>query len=127
MIFFSFVRNPGIAFNSSNETIASASNDHTIKLWNLKTGQSYRTIQGHKNRVDFVTFSNDGKILVSSSADETIKLWNIETGECLKTLKSDKPYEKMNITGVKGLTDTEIATLKALGAVDNNQNKNNLK
>jgi hypothetical protein len=31
---------------------------------------------------------------------------------------SDRPYEGMNITGVKGLTAAEIATLKALGAVE---------
>ncbi len=33
----------------------------------------------------------------------------------------------MNITGVKGLTEVEKSSLKALGAVDNNQNENNLK
>ncbi|MBW4476502.1 MAG: hypothetical protein KME54_06420 [Tolypothrix brevis GSE-NOS-MK-07-07A] len=39
----------------------------------------------------------------------------------LKTLKSDRPYENMNIIGVKGLTDAEIATLKALGAVEDGE------
>jgi hypothetical protein len=32
--------------------------------------------------------------------------------------ESDRPYEGMNITGVKGLTEAEKATLKALGAVE---------
>jgi hypothetical protein len=45
----------------------------------------------------------------------------IETGECVKTLRSDRPYERMNITGVKGLTNAEIATLKALGAVEDGE------
>jgi hypothetical protein len=31
----------------------------------------------------------------------------------------DRPYEGMNTTGVKGLSAAEIATLKALGAVEN--------
>jgi hypothetical protein len=48
-------------------------------------------------------------------------LTKIETGECLKTLRSDRPYKRMNITGVTGLTSAEIATLKALGAVDNEE------
>jgi hypothetical protein len=30
-----------------------------------------------------------------------------------RDIKSDRPYENMNITGVKGLTDAEISTLKA--------------
>ncbi|AFZ01303.1 hypothetical protein [Calothrix sp. PCC 6303] len=33
----------------------------------------------------------------------------------------DRPYENMNITGVKGLTDAEISTLKALGAVEDGE------
>ncbi|WP_233154013.1 hypothetical protein [Scytonema sp. HK-05] len=43
---------------------------------------------------------------------------HIKTGECLKTLRSDRPYENMNITGITGLTEAEITTLKALGAVE---------
>jgi len=42
----------------------------------------------------------------------------VQTDECLKTLRSDRPYERMNITGVKGLTEAQKATLKALGAVE---------
>ncbi len=57
-------------------------------------------------------------MLASGSRDETIKLWDIQTGECLKTLRSPRPYEGMKITGVTGLTETEKASLKALGAVD---------
>jgi hypothetical protein len=33
-------------------------------------------------------------------------------------LKAEKPYARMNITGVTGLTEATIAMLKALGAVD---------
>lgn len=32
--------------------------------------------------------------------------------------KRDRPYKGMNITGVKGLTEAEKATLKALGAIE---------
>jgi hypothetical protein len=48
----------------------------------------------------------------------------LQTGECLKTLRSDRPYERMNITGVKGLTEAQKATLKALGAVEDLENPN---
>ena len=46
------------------------------------------------------------------------RLWNVKTGECLSTLMLPKPYEAMNITGVKGLTVAQKATLKALGAIE---------
>jgi len=70
--------------------------------------------------VESLFISLDGNILASGSWDQTIKLWDFNTGECLKTL-INKPYAEMNITGVKGLTEAEKATLKALGAVEDNK------
>ena len=63
-----------------------------------------------------VTFSPQGDTLVSGSSDETIKLWNRETGICQQTWRLERFYEGMNITGVKGLTEAQKATLCALGA-----------
>jgi hypothetical protein len=36
----------------------------------------------------------------------------------LKDLRSNRPYENMNITGIIGVSAAAIATLKALGAVE---------
>lgn len=58
-------------------------------------------------------------MLSSSSEDETIKFWDVKTGQCLKTLRNPRPYEKMDITGVTGLTEAQKATLISLGAVEN--------
>ena len=91
-----------------------------MRLWDVITGKCLYTLQGHTNCVDSVAFSPDGATLATGGNDETIKVWDVKTGKCLKTLKSDRPYENMNITGVKGLTDTEIIALKALGAVEDN-------
>ncbi|NCS59391.1 MAG: WD40 repeat domain-containing protein, partial [Microcystis aeruginosa G11-04] len=63
------------------------SDDKTIKLWNVETGQEIRTLKGHDNYVYSVNFSPDGKTLVSGSWDNTIKLWNVETGQEIRTLK----------------------------------------
>jgi WD40 repeat protein len=65
-----------------------------------------------------VAFHPDGRTLASGSEDETIKYWDVRTGRCLKTLRADRPYERMNISGVTGVTAAQKAVLKALGAVE---------
>ena len=107
-----------VAFSPNGEIVASGSVDQTVRCWNIRTGECVKILQGHTRRINSVAFSPDGKILATCSRDGMIKFWDILTGECFKTLRSDRPYERMNITSVKGLTEAEKATLKALGAVE---------
>nr|WP_277879921.1 hypothetical protein [Leptolyngbya sp. FACHB-36] len=86
-------------------------------MWDVVNGQCLQILQGHSSLIFSVAFSADGKNLVSSSMDETIKIWDLQTYKCIGTLK-DRPYEGMDITGVKGLPEAEKATLKALGAIE---------
>ncbi|MEH1971355.1 MAG: hypothetical protein V7K91_33575 [Nostoc sp.] len=66
--------------------------------------------------------SHDEQTLLSGSQDETINCWDIATGECWTTLRPARPYEGTMIAEVKGLTEADISTLKALGAVEVNSN-----
>jgi len=108
-----------VAFSPDGKTLASGSYAQTVRLWGVSSGQCLHTLQGHSHWVPSVAFSPDGKILASSDYDGTIKLWNIWMGECFKAVRSERPYERMIITGVMGLTDAQKATLRALGAIDN--------
>jgi WD40 repeat protein len=106
-----------VAFSPDGKILASGSTDQTVKLWNVRTGQCIKTLQGHTHWVRSIAFSPDGQTLVSGSEDETVKLWSVVSGECLKTLRNERPYEGMNISGVTGLTDVTVSSLKALGAI----------
>ncbi|MEH2283603.1 MAG: P83/100 family protein, partial [Nostoc sp.] len=75
----------GVAFSPDGQTIASASLDKTVKLWNLK-GQELQTLKGHSSSVNSVAFSPDGQTIASASSDNTVKLWNLK-GQELQTLK----------------------------------------
>ncbi len=57
-----------VSFSPDGKTLASASWDHTIKLWDVKTGKELATLKGHKRRIYTVRFSPDGKTLASEAA-----------------------------------------------------------
>ncbi|MEG4057666.1 MULTISPECIES: AAA-like domain-containing protein [unclassified Microcoleus] len=79
-----------VAVSRDGLTLASASDDNTIKLWNLQTQTEIKTLTGHSNEVYSVVFSPDGKTLASASSDKTIKLWNLQTQTEIKTLTGHK-------------------------------------
>lgn len=74
------------AFLPGGSRVVSASDDNTLKLWDVETGKTIRTFSGHTDNVTSCAALPDGRRLVSVSWDNTLKLWDIETGQCLKTL-----------------------------------------
>ena len=77
---------PGVRFLADGKTVVSCSQDKTLRLWNVKDGETIRTLRGHQSQVRALSVSADGKMIVSSSYDKTVKLWNAATGELLYTL-----------------------------------------
>jgi ribosome assembly protein 4 len=57
--------------------MASSSKDHTVKIWNLKTGQCDVTISGHTDSVECVKWGGAG-LLYTCSRDRTIKVWEVD-------------------------------------------------
>jgi len=47
-----------------------------------------------------------------------VKLWEVASGASARTLRGDRCYERMNITGLTGVTDAQRAAMLALGAVE---------
>lgn len=106
-----------IRFTTDGSRLISSSADRTIKIWDVNTGDCLATLPGHQNWVWSFNLSPDAQMLLSGSQDETIKCWNLSTEQCWLTLRVARPYEGMKIAGARGLTEAEIATLKALGAL----------
>jgi WD40 repeat protein len=51
-----------------------------LSLWELKTGQATKKLEGHEDAVTCAAFSPDGTSVLSGSTDKSIRLWDVGTG-----------------------------------------------
>jgi WD40 repeat protein len=77
---------------SSDGTLAlSGSSDRTLKIWDLRTGESHLTLRGHVARVNAAVLTRDARRAVSISEDGTLRVWDLETGRCVLIVPIDSP------------------------------------
>ncbi|MGH3821811.1 MAG: TIR domain-containing protein [Pseudonocardiaceae bacterium] len=70
----------GMALSPDGHTLATASRDNTVRLWEVGDPHHPRplgTLTGHTNTVNSVVFSSDGRMLATASDDNTARLWDI--------------------------------------------------
>jgi len=67
-----------VAFHPVFSSVATGSDDYTIKIWDWEEGELERTIKGHTRAVLDVDFGGPrgGTLLASCSSDLKIKLWD---------------------------------------------------
>ncbi len=76
-----------VAIAPDQTLLASASDDKTIRLWDLPTGKAGPVLRGHSQFVRSVAFHpHDRSQLVSGSRDRTLKLWHLPTPTEIQTL-----------------------------------------
>ncbi|MGB6161568.1 MAG: WD40 repeat domain-containing protein [Pseudonocardiaceae bacterium] len=69
-----------VAFSPDRNTLATASDDHTARLWDVHDPHHptpLSTLTAHTNDVNSVAFSPNGHILATASDDKTARLWDI--------------------------------------------------
>jgi WD40 repeat protein len=74
-----------VAFAPDGRTLATASSDRTVRLWDVsdrdRPRQLGQPLTGHTNTVEEVAFAPDGRTLATTSADQTVILWDLPRHE----------------------------------------------
>lgn len=60
----------------ASDILASASNDYSIKVWNVETGEDLYTLQ-HKDLITSFAFNHDGSLIATVCRDKTLRVWDI--------------------------------------------------
>ena len=107
-----------LAWGPTGSVLVSGDSDGMLRWWDLRHGECVRVRKAHQGAVQSLKSSLDGQWLASCGDDGAINVWELESGAHLRTLRRDRPYERLNITGIRGLTEAQKATLRALGAVE---------
>ncbi len=100
-----------IDFSRDNQYLASASWDHSIKIWDAETGKLVKSIFGHDGPVNSVKFSEDSQYLYSAGYDGTIRHWKLSDGDEVRTLVD-------NGWGVNVLMVDEVENLLLYGTIN---------
>lgn len=68
-----------VDFSPDGARIVSGSNDHSLRVWDIKTRQQVAVMYGDENNVLSVAFAHHHPWIVSAAADGSVRLWNADT------------------------------------------------
>ncbi len=63
-----------LAVSPDGQLFATAHYDHTMRLWDARTGTLLSSLDGHSDSIMALAFTSDGKLLSSGSRDGTVRL-----------------------------------------------------
>jgi WD40 repeat protein/serine/threonine protein kinase len=71
-----------VGFSPDGQRLVSSSQgDNSLRLWDVRTGETRGVLRGHLNQVNHFGWSPEGKRLVTASDDRTVRVWDVESGE----------------------------------------------
>ena len=96
-----------VAFNPDGTKIATASDDHTARLWDVATGKPLATPLKHEGNVTAVAFSPDGTKIATASDDHTAQLWRVP-----RSFRDDLAWIAAYVSVVSGWKEDADQTLR---------------
>ncbi|HEX3725331.1 MAG TPA: hypothetical protein VHV08_03780, partial [Pirellulales bacterium] len=77
-----------VAIVSGGGLVATAGDDHLVRIWSTETGRVVHLLKGHADWVRSLAFSPDGHNLASAGDDREIFIWSVSDGKLATRLPS---------------------------------------
>jgi WD40 repeat protein len=71
--------------NDGKHVVSGGIMEPAVRIWDMKTGQAVRVLNGHKDEIWGVAWSPDDKMVASASSDKTMRTWDAKTGDPIRT------------------------------------------
>jgi WD40 repeat protein len=70
------------------------SDDCTVRVWDVQSGQELHRLEGHTDEVSSLAFSPDGRQILSGSGDKTVRLWDADAGREIRRFEGHTEWVK---------------------------------
>lgn len=75
-----------LAIHPDGKLLATAGDDHLIRLWDMRSGRLVNQLKGHRDWITAVAFGSDGSELITGSRDRQVLIWDVASGKQRGTL-----------------------------------------
>ncbi|MEU0870277.1 TIR domain-containing protein [Nocardia brasiliensis] len=75
-----------IAFDPTDQYVATANDDDTVIIWTRTTGALHMVCGEHRGRVRSIAFNADGSLMATGCDDSVVRLWDVDSGRLLREL-----------------------------------------
>ena len=63
-----------------------SSDDHSLRLWEAKTGKLIKVLEGHKKWVHSISISQNREFIASVAFEDDMRIWSVDTGRVIRTM-----------------------------------------
>jgi WD40 repeat protein len=81
-----------VAMSSDGRYAVSGSDDKTVRIWDMESGECLHVLSGHEDRISSVAVSPGSRYVISGGHDRALRLWDLRLGEGLSALEGHKNW-----------------------------------
>jgi WD40 repeat protein/serine/threonine protein kinase len=76
------------SFSPDGTRVVTASQDHTARIWDARSGLELHVLTGHTEPLACAEFSPDGRRVITGGVDGTARLWDADSGRELRRFRA---------------------------------------